>query len=292
MTSYKVSFICDSITAAPFQYFKISFWETLSDPHFLRWFAGFTHNSAIVSTKTHHYYQKQLLNFTNWAIDDIITTMKTEGLAGDAGLVETGALKIYFDEASFAKAKRNKSWQSSPDGEHTVILSRKEVLALEPCLGSISEDKTGGNGSAQLVGGALQTSAASGSCLGYTRGLMKILKNKHKDRFRLESNISVIDFETELGNITQIHTSRGTLDIPSRVQVVVTAGSWTPIILRKLDLYCPVYPMKGTLFLIAVLFYFFEVCTLTLYFCCRLQFNCRFCCCRASRNRFSLPRCG
>jgi hypothetical protein len=292
MTSYKVSVICDSITAAPFQYFKISFWETLSDPHFLRWFAGFTHNSAIVSTKTHHYYQKQLLNFTNWAIDDIITTMKSEGLAGDAGLVETGALKIYFDEASFAKAKRNKSWQSSPDGEHTVILSRKEVLALEPCLGSISEDKTGGNGSAQLVGGALQTSAASGSCLGYTRGLMKILKNKHKDRFRLESNISVIDFETELGNITQIHTSRGTLDIPSRVQVVVTAGSWTPIILRKLDLYCPVYPMKGTLLLIAVLFYFFEVCTLTLYFCCRLQFNCRFCCCRATRNRFSLPRCG
>jgi monoamine oxidase len=63
-----------SITGlAPFRYFRIDFWETLTDPQYLRWFAGFSHNGFIVSDVDHKFYQKQLLSFTNWAIDDIMS---------------------------------------------------------------------------------------------------------------------------------------------------------------------------------------------------------------------------
>jgi hypothetical protein len=233
---------------APFQYFRMNFWETLTDPHFLRWFAGFTHNSAIVSDKEHEHYQKQLLSFTNWSIDDIIAIMKTEDLTDVTGLVHTGALQLYYDTDSLAAAKKKLSVSSNTTREVTVMLSREEVLAMEPCLAHIAPDDGGGKGGDQLVGGAMQTSAASGSCLGYTNGMMKVLKEKHRDRFHVESNVSVVDFETEYGKITQVHTSRGTLDVPVGVEVVVAAGSWTPLILRKLDLYCPVYPMKGVFF--------------------------------------------
>jgi glycine/D-amino acid oxidase-like deaminating enzyme len=198
-----------------------------------------------VTDQSHKFYQGHLLKFTEWAVDDIITIMKeTKGLANESGLVENGALKLYFDTASFQEAKKNNRWSSNPDGEETVMLSKDELLALEPSLAHMEAGTTGG-GSEQLVGAALQTKAASGSCLGYTTGVMKVLKEKHRSRFRVESNISVVDFETEMGNITQMHTSRGTLDVPRDVDVVVTAGSWTPVILRKLNLYCPVYPMKG-----------------------------------------------
>jgi glycine/D-amino acid oxidase-like deaminating enzyme len=185
------------------------------------------------------------LSFTNWAIDDLLGIMKTESLSRDSGLVQSGALQLYYDNDALETARKNKGWSVNADLENTAILSREEVLALEPCLAHISEDSAGGHGSDQLVGGALQTSAASASCLGYTTGLLKVLQTRHKDRFHVESNISVVDFETEYGTITQVHTSRGTLDVPVGVEVVVTAGSWTPLILRKLDLYCPVYPMKG-----------------------------------------------
>jgi D-amino-acid dehydrogenase len=45
--------------------------------------------------------------------------------------------------------------------------------------------------------------------------------------------------------ITQLHTNRGVIPIPDDVQVVVAAGAWTPRILAYMDLYVPVYPLKG-----------------------------------------------
>lgn len=228
---------------APFQYFRINFWDTLLDPHFVRWFAGFSHNSALVSEESHRYFQNHMLNFTNWAIDDIIAIMKTEGLTEKVGYVEAGALQMFYSQSKYDQAAKRLAGPQT-DGETTVMLSRDEMLKAEPCLAKISDDGHK-NGSNNLVGGALETTAASGSCLGYTTGLMEVLRKRHKKRFQVESNLSVLDFDTANGNITRIYTNRGTLNVPDGVEIVVCAGSWTPIILRKLDLYCPVYPMKG-----------------------------------------------
>jgi glycine/D-amino acid oxidase-like deaminating enzyme len=42
-----------------------------------------------------------------------------------------------------------------------------------------------------------------------------------------------------------IHTNRGNLSVDSTTPVIVAAGSWTPKILRKLDVFVPLYPLKG-----------------------------------------------
>ncbi|KNC73783.1 hypothetical protein SARC_13660 [Sphaeroforma arctica JP610] len=43
-----------------------------------------------------------------------------------------------------------------------------------------------------------------------------------------------------------LQTSEGVIEFdPATTDVVVAAGSWTPLLLRKLGLYVPVYPMKG-----------------------------------------------
>ncbi|KAL3913690.1 MAG: hypothetical protein SGILL_006389 [Bacillariaceae sp.] len=55
--------------------------------------------------------------------------------------------------------------------------------------------------------------------------------------------------KTEGGNekrkITALRTNRGVITIPDDTHIVVTAGAWTPHILALMDLYAPVYPLKG-----------------------------------------------
>jgi D-amino-acid dehydrogenase len=45
--------------------------------------------------------------------------------------------------------------------------------------------------------------------------------------------------------ITELKTNRGIIQVPENVKVVVAAGSWTPHVLALMDLYAPVYPLKG-----------------------------------------------
>jgi D-amino-acid dehydrogenase len=45
--------------------------------------------------------------------------------------------------------------------------------------------------------------------------------------------------------ISEIRTNRGVIAIPDDVHVVVAAGAWTPHVLALMDLYAPVYPLKG-----------------------------------------------
>jgi D-amino-acid dehydrogenase len=45
--------------------------------------------------------------------------------------------------------------------------------------------------------------------------------------------------------ITALRTNHGVIDVSEDMHVVVTAGAWTPHILALMDLYAPVYPLKG-----------------------------------------------
>lgn len=227
----------------PCRYFRISLWETLTDPHFVRWFFGFTYNGFILPNETHDYYQNQMLDFTNWAIDSMLSDIsKFDALSDGTHLNQNGALKLYFSDDDFKKAKEYGGWTKAPDGESTIFLTRDEVLSLEPCIVNMY---SAANEKKRIVGGAFQQKAASGNCYGYLRGAMKLLHQNYQDLFHVESDISVTGFDSKNGTITQVHTSRGPLDVPPNTEIIVAAGSWTPIILRMLGLYCPTYPMKG-----------------------------------------------
>ena len=45
--------------------------------------------------------------------------------------------------------------------------------------------------------------------------------------------------------VTQLQTNRGVIDVSQDTQVLVAAGAWIPRILSSMDLYAPVYPLKG-----------------------------------------------
>lgn len=45
--------------------------------------------------------------------------------------------------------------------------------------------------------------------------------------------------------VTQLLTNRGVIDVPDDAQVLIAAGAWTPHITALMDMYAPVYPLKG-----------------------------------------------
>jgi D-amino-acid dehydrogenase len=45
--------------------------------------------------------------------------------------------------------------------------------------------------------------------------------------------------------ISELRTNRGVVAVPADVKVVIAAGTWTPHVLALMNLYAPVYPLKG-----------------------------------------------
>ena len=57
----------------------------------------------------------------------------------------------------------------------------------------------------------------------------------------------VLDFEvdSDTKRVRKIYTNRGVVRVGENVCVVLSCGSWTPVLARKLSLFVPVYPLKG-----------------------------------------------
>ncbi len=43
----------------------------------------------------------------------------------------------------------------------------------------------------------------------------------------------------------QLHTNQGVIVVPEGAQVLVVVGARTPHVMALMDLYAPVYPLKG-----------------------------------------------
>jgi glycine/D-amino acid oxidase-like deaminating enzyme len=66
--------------------------------------------------------------------------------------------------------------------------------------------------------------------------------------FLYDTRVHAIEVEEASGTkpkISQLKTNNGIVNVPEDAKVVVAAGSWTPHILSLMNLYAPVYPLKG-----------------------------------------------
>ncbi|KAA8492185.1 D-amino acid dehydrogenase [Porphyridium purpureum] len=228
-----------------FQFFRISLWNTLTDVHFLRWFVWYAYSSVIEDACVREYRQRHMLAFTCWAIDDLISLMKHSHfgtIARKAGLVQTGALKLLDDPEEFQALLDRKAenkpigWSDARDMEPTELIDRAKLFSMEPWLARSRHAR-------HLVGAIFQTQAASANCESLTEEVAKIAVKKHG--VQIELNTHVTGFREENSTIVAIETSRGEILVDENVSVVVCAGSWTPVLLRKLNLFVPLYPLKG-----------------------------------------------
>ena len=62
---------------------------------------------------------------------------------------------------------------------------------------------------------------------------------------RYNTFVERLELDGKQRAVRAIHTNQGTLEVDEHTPVVVASGSWAPIMLRQLDYYVPLYPLKG-----------------------------------------------
>ena len=110
-------------------------------------------------------------------------------------------------------------------------LEQAEVLAKEGSLG----------GWPGWQAADMETEACAGNSEKFTMALANICR---------ELGVEVVT-DTKVhalhgsSKVEQIVTDKEILVLGPKVEVVVAAGAWSPLLLSTLGIYCPVYPMKG-----------------------------------------------
>ena len=153
-----------------------------------------------------------------------------EGLAGslgwEFGYEKTGYVRLYKTEAGIEEAEAEVKLVKSV-GTDCELLDRDRVRNLEPSirmnvLGGISYPED-----SHIVPGR------------FVRGLADHLS---REGVEVLPFTEVFDFEISGNNITRVKTTRG--DFAAK-EIVVTAGSWAPEILRNLGMRLPIQGAKG-----------------------------------------------
>ena len=245
-----------------FKFFHISWADTLTDPFFLRWVLTFT-KTSLFPDEHQQDKQKEMLDFTKYAVEDMVDMMerrtrgyRRDNMARQSGYNKNGSLNIFYDPVAVVDNdnNNNKDSKSQPAATEKKLIHTKntyepcrelvgteQVLALEPSLRWQERQPTSAKH---------EYEARSASSERFTKELAnRCAKDPNLNvTFLYETAVQAISVQKapdKKPRISQLRTNRGVIDIPDDVHIVVAAGSWTPHIMAKMDLYAPVYPLKG-----------------------------------------------
>ena len=260
---------CRSKEDSDYNFFEIDWIKSLSDPFFLRWVSTFTMTSLFPG---HDQEKKQLemLKFTKFAVDDMVKMMENrwDNMAETTGYCTRGSLSVSYDDKLKYKdattttqeskiVTDNSSQPPIRQGPATkmsyepnyLYKSTNQILQVEPSLRYQFRPPT----SAKYE---YEAKAASSG-----RFSKEIARRCETDpsldvKFLYDVKVMGVGVATpkktivegkaqHKPRISELRTNRGTISVPDDVHVVVAAGAWTPHVLALLDLYAPVYPLKG-----------------------------------------------
>jgi len=243
--------VLDSIfsTSSSYKFFHMSWFETVSDPFFVRWFATFARTSLFPDSQQGEK-QQEMLKFTKYAVEDMITFMKKAKMAKPSGLNVRGSLSVSYDEKEQEDEQLEENGQTSGTNATTskmsyepfkTIGSTQEILKLEPSLRFQSKLPTRAK---------FDYDAKSASAERFTTELSRKCSVQYKSRINAEYNTVVKAIEVEEGasgkpRIAKLKTNRGVIHVPQDTKVVLATGAWTQHVLALMNLYAPVYPLKG-----------------------------------------------
>jgi D-amino-acid dehydrogenase len=233
-----------------FKFFQMAWVPTLSDPFFLRWVLTFT-KTSLVPGREQQDKQVEMLDFTKFAVDELVKMLEDrwDGMGKKAGYNSRGSLSLSYEDPMDNSAAVSEPGKAKPAGnptstkrdyEPSKIISGEELLELEPSLRAQDKLPT----SAKF--GYAAKSASSGR---FTRELARrcVTDPKLDVNFLYNTRVEAIKTiaNSHRPRISELHTNRGIIQVPEDVKVVVAAGAWSAHVLALMDLYAPVYPLKG-----------------------------------------------
>jgi D-amino-acid dehydrogenase len=140
-----------------------------------------------------------------------------------------GTLQLFRTQQQLdASAKDVKALAA--DGIPFEVLDRDGCVGVEPALSHVRD---------RIVGGLLTPKDETGDCFKFTNALEKRAAALGVD-FRYQHSIKELDIEA--GRVRGVITDREAVRSDA---IVVSLGSYSPLLLKKIGIKLPVYPIKG-----------------------------------------------
>lgn len=221
--------VLSSMVGRGYQFFHIDWLHSVTDPFFLRWICTFT-AASLFPGDDQAEKQSEMLKFTKFAVMDMVQMFEKrfDGLSKAVGYNPNGSVGVSYEPQLTVNPSSSKN-----NCEPSEKIDHGTLLAMEP---SIKHQQK------QPVSAKYEPKARAASSERFTKELAKRCESSKKVEFLYNTKVkgaTIIDNE-----IVELLTDRGTIDVKNK-PVVVAAGAWTPQVLSLLDLYCPVYPLKG-----------------------------------------------
>lgn len=146
------------------------------------------------------------------------------------GYSDKGILHIYSTVADFEAGKRQVEFQEKFGGEEKII-TRDEVLALEPTLAHTTRN---------IVGGIHANHDESGDAKVFCEQLAEYATKHYGVKF--EYGVTINSLKTDGKTIVAVNTDKGEMEADG---FVMAMGSYSSVHLRNIGIDVPIYPMKG-----------------------------------------------
>jgi len=170
---------------------------------------------------------EHILRVTLYSRERMAATLKKETIAFDH--LSTGIISVYQDAHEFDRSLEDARIMKELGSERRM-LDRKGCIEIEPALAH----------SALLIAGGIYTPRdESGDCFEFSKALAERCE---KRGVTFKFNTTVKGFNRDGWKIATVETDRG----PVKGDVFVVAlGSYSPRLLKSVDLSLPIYPAKG-----------------------------------------------
>ena len=200
-----------------------------ADIHMLRWGALFLLNCLPSKAKANAETMLRLGLYSKQKMAELRAYTNVE-----FSFLGHGTLHVFDNQESFDSAKRQAEFQHALGGEE-LPLTPAECFAKEPTLANTTK---------KLVGGMYAPADESGDIHVFTKNLAAYCATTFGTKFLFDQNIERLHKAN--GVISHVEIKGQPRDYLAGFDAYVMAlGSHSPVYLRQLGLYVPIYPMKG-----------------------------------------------
>jgi D-amino-acid dehydrogenase len=195
-----------------------------TDPAFWRWSMRFLGECGAERARLNTQRKHRLCTYSQAVLREIVAAT---GVSFD--LTEAGLLYFHRSPETFERGVKNMAILKAL-GQEQRILSAAEVATVEPALAPMQH---------RIAGAIYAPTDASGDCHVFTRGLADVVRARGAT---VLTGTSVRSLQSDGARITGVVTDTRTLTADA---YVLALGVWSPQVMRGLDKWLPIYPVKG-----------------------------------------------
>ena len=195
-----------------------------ADPRLYAWTWGFLKECTAAKARRNTLLKHRLAAYSQTVLDEVVAD---EAIDYDRNT--RGILYFYRDQKALDSGVEHMKLFEL-DGQAIKVLTRDQVIALEPGLAHAGE---------KIAGAILCPTDETGDCAKFTRALAARIVERGG---AIVTGATVGRLESDGDRVTQALTDRGPFTGDA---YVLALGAESPILARKLGLRLPIYPIKG-----------------------------------------------